>query len=353
MSDKPNIVAVGAGRMGRGMAHVFAYAGYPVTLVDFKARAADDFARMAEDVRTEIAGNMAFLSSLGLMTEKQAANALALIDVVGLDDADAPIAAADYLLEGVPETLEAKEDALGRMSALAKPDATIASTTSTMLVTELQGFVKGQERFLNAHFLNPAYLIPLVEVSASPTTDEAVVTRLMALFEAVGKVPVRCGASPGYILPRLQSLLMAESTRMIEEGVATAEDIDKAIMNGFGPRYTTMGAIEFIDWGGVDIFYYAGNYLAKALEFAAPQAAGGGRADDEGRPPRHARAPGLLRLSRHRRGSLPAGEAEDLRDPARRPRQDTQARRSRRLKPDARDGTPAAGRAAAGQERPR
>lgn len=266
MSEKPTIVAVGAGRMGRGMAHVFAYAGYPVTLVDFKARPADDFARMAGDVRAEISGNMAFLSSLGVMTAKQAENALALIEVVGLDDAEAPIAAADYLLEGVPETREAKEDALGRVSALARPDAVIASTTSTMLVTELQEFVTGPERFLNAHFLNPAYLIPLVEVSASPTTDPAVVDRLMALFEAVGKVPVRCGASPGYILPRLQSLLMAESTRMIEEGVATAADIDKAIMNGFGPRYTTMGAIEFIDWGGVDIFYYAGNYLAKALD---------------------------------------------------------------------------------------
>jgi 3-hydroxybutyryl-CoA dehydrogenase len=76
---------------------------------------------------------------------------------------------------------------------------------------------------------------------------------------------VRCSASPGYIIPRLQSLLMSECARMVEEGVASPVDIDKAIVNGFGPRYSTMGVIEFIDWGGLDITYYAGHYMAKAL----------------------------------------------------------------------------------------
>lgn len=266
MSDKPIIAAVGAGRMGRGMGHVFAYAGYPVFIVDYKPRDAAGFARMQADVREEIAGNMRFLSSLGLMTEEQVGKALDLITVVGADDADAVIATADFLLEGVPETKEAKEDALSRMSRAAKPEAIIASSTSTMLVTELQAFIEGPERFLNAHFLNPAFLIPLVEVSPSPTTDEGVTQRLIDLFEAVGKVPVKCSASPGYIIPRLQSLIMAECCRMVAEGVATPAEIDKAIMAGFGPRYTTMGVIEFIDWGGVDILYYAGNYLADALK---------------------------------------------------------------------------------------
>jgi len=265
MTDKPTIAAVGAGRMGRGMGHVFAYAGYPVYIVDYKPRSAGDFARMEAEIREEIGGNMRFLSGLGLMTEAQVSKALDLITVVGADDADAVIAKADFLLEGVPETKEAKEDALGRMSLAAKADAVIASSTSTMLVTELQDMVTGPERFLNAHFLNPAFLIPLVEVSPSPTTDEAVTQSLIDLFEAVGKVPVRCSASPGYIIPRLQSLIMAECCRMVAEGVGTPEEIDKAIMAGFGPRYTTMGVIEFIDWGGVDILYYAGNYLADKL----------------------------------------------------------------------------------------
>ena len=265
MGDKPTVAAIGAGRMGRGMGHVFAYAGYPVTIIDFKAREADAFAKLRADVIAEIRGDMTFLSSLDVMTEAQVEKALALIEVAPLDGAGDVIAAADFLLEAVPETREAKEDVFARLSEAARPDAVIASSTSTMLVTELQEMVTHPARFLNAHFLNPAFLIPLVEVSVSPTTDEAVVRRLMDLFEAVGKVPVRCNASPGYIIPRLQSLIMAESARMVHEGVATAEEIDRAIMNGFGPRYTTMGVIEFIDWGGVDIMWYACNYLADAL----------------------------------------------------------------------------------------
>ena len=262
---KPTIAAIGAGRMGRGMGHVFAYAGYPVTIVDFKPRSSDAFDALKQDVLAEIKGDMTFLSSLDVMTEAQVEKALALIEVAPLEGAGDVIAAADFLLEAVPETREAKVDVFGRLSEFARPDAVIASSTSTMLVTELQEMVSHPERFLNAHFLNPAFLIPLVELSVSPTTDEAVIRRLMDLFEAVGKVPVRCSASPGYIIPCLQSLIMAETARMVHEGVATPEEIDRAIMNGFGPRYTTMGVVEFIDWGGVDIMWYACNYLADAL----------------------------------------------------------------------------------------
>jgi 3-hydroxybutyryl-CoA dehydrogenase len=265
MTAKPTIAAIGAGRMGRGMGHVFAYAGYPVTIVDFKPRSADAFTTLKRDVLAEIRGDMTFLSSLDVMTEAQVEKALTLVEVAPLEGAGDVIAAADFLLEAVPETREAKVDVFGRLGEFARPDAVIASSTSTMLVTELQEMVSHPERFLNAHFLNPAFLIPLVELSVSPTTDEAVIRRLMDLFEAVGKVPVRCNASPGYIIPRLQSLIMAETARMVHEGVATPEEIDRAIMNGFGPRYTTMGVVEFIDWGGVDIMWYACNYLADAL----------------------------------------------------------------------------------------
>ncbi|MCY4239349.1 MAG: 3-hydroxyacyl-CoA dehydrogenase NAD-binding domain-containing protein [Rhodospirillaceae bacterium] len=265
MTNKPTIAAIGAGRMGRGIGHVFAYAGYPVSIVDYKPRSSSDFADMEREIRGEIADNMRFLSGLGLMTEMQVGKALDLISVVRADEADGVISGAGFLLEGVPETRKAKQDALSRMSRAARPDAIIASTTSTMLVTELQEWVVNPERFLNAHFLNPAFLIPLVEVSPGPTTDEASAQRLIDLLEGAGKSPVRCAASPGYIVPRLQSLIMAECCRMVAEGVGTPKEIDQAIMAGFGPRYTAMGVIEFIDWGGVDIFYHAGNYLAEKL----------------------------------------------------------------------------------------
>jgi len=266
MSGGKNPIAViGAGRMGRGIAHSFAYGGHRVTIIDFKLRANDEFARLAAAAKAEIESDLAALARQNVFPQALIARILALIDVVPLADAARVLADADLVWEGVPERLDSKADALGRVSALVKPDCIIASTTSTILVTELQSYVTHPNRFLNAHFLNPAFLIPLVEVSPGPGTDEAVTARLMAMLEAIGKVPVRCAPSPGYIIPRLQGLLISEAARMVHEGVASAADIDKAIKAGFGPRYTVMGPIEFIDYGGLDIAFYACHYLAEAL----------------------------------------------------------------------------------------
>ena len=265
MADK-RILAVGAGRMGRGIAHMFAYAGYPVTLLDVKDRDEDGFRQLVDAALAEIDANLMFLSGLGHISRAQVKQALELIQVRPLASAASELAAADIVIEGVPETREAKQNALGLIGEHVRADTIVTSTTSSMLVTELQEWTTKPERFLNTHFLNPAYLIPLVEVSPSPDTDENVVEDVIALFEAIGKVPVRCSASPGLIIPRLQSLIMAESCRMVEEGVATPAEIDKAITHGFGPRYATLGVMEFIDWGGVDILYYAGHYLSKALD---------------------------------------------------------------------------------------
>ena len=265
MTDK-RIAAVGAGRMGRGIAHMFSYAGYPVTLLDVKDRDEAGFKQLADAALAEIEANLTFLSGFDLITPAQVKKVLELIHVEPRENTPEALESADIVIEGVPETREAKKNALESIGKHARSNAIIASTTSSMLVTELQEWVARPERFLNTHFLNPAYLIPLVEVSPSPDTDENVVNDVIALFEAIGKVPVRCSASPGLIIPRLQSLLMAEACRMVAEGVASPEDIDKAITHGFGPRYATLGVMEFIDWGGVDILYYAGHYLSKALD---------------------------------------------------------------------------------------
>ena len=134
------------------------------------------------------------------------------------------------------------------------------------LLNERRGEKYGlHERFLNAHFLNPAYLIPLVEVSPAKATAEAAFVKLKELLESAGKVVVRCAASPGFIVPRLQAAAMNEAARLVEEGVATPEDIDRSVRAGFGPRYTAMGVCEFIDYGGLDILYYASSSMARAL----------------------------------------------------------------------------------------
>jgi 3-hydroxybutyryl-CoA dehydrogenase len=181
---------------------------------------------------------------------------------------------AEIIFEAVPETLEAKRDAFARICELASPEAVLASTTSTILVTDLVPLVTRPERLLNAHWLNPAYLIPLVELSVHPGTSKPVVEKVRQLLEDAGKVPVVCGPTPGYIVPRLQALIMNEAARMVEEGAASAEDIDKATRYGLGLRFAAIGVIEFIDYGGNDILYYASQYLARTVSaerYTAPQ----------------------------------------------------------------------------------
>jgi 3-hydroxybutyryl-CoA dehydrogenase len=260
------IVALGAGRMGRGIGHVFAYAGYRVDIVDFKARAPGEAAALRAAALEEIGSNLALLRDLAVLDEAQRQAILGRVRVLPLEAAPAALAQADFIFEGVTETLEAKRDAFARACALARPGAVIASTTSSLLADELAACVTHPARFVNAHFLNPAYLIPLVEVSPAKATAEPTFAAIKALLETAGKVVVRCAPSPGFIVPRLQAAAMNEAARLVEEGVATPEAIDKAVRAGFGPRYTVMGICEFIDYGGLDILYYASSAMARALE---------------------------------------------------------------------------------------
>ena len=260
------IAALGAGRMGRGIGHVFAYAGYRVDVIDFKPRAPQDAARLRAAALEEVASNLALLRDFGVLDETQRQAVLSRIRVVSMEEASAALAAADVLFEGVTETLEAKRDAFARACEHLRPEAIVASTTSSILADTLAALVPAPGRFINAHFLNPAYLIPLVEVSPAAATREETFRRMKSLLESAGKVVVRCAPSPGYIVPRLQAAAMNEAVRLVEEGVATPEDIDKAVRAGFGPRYTAMGLCEFIDYGGLDILYYAARSMAQALD---------------------------------------------------------------------------------------
>jgi 3-hydroxybutyryl-CoA dehydrogenase len=262
---RPAIACLGAGRMGRGIAVAFAYAGHAVTMIDVKARSADQFAVLEAEALGEIRKTLASLARFGLLTDGDAEAVAARVSVVPAQDMASALAGAGIVFEGVPEVVELKREVLAAASKCVGRDVIIASTTSTILVDDLSGAVEHNRRFLNVHWLNPAYLIPLVEISPGAATDPAVIARAKALLEGIGKVPVVCAATPGFIVPRIQALAMNEAARMVEEGVASAEDIDKAIRYGFGFRYAVLGLLEFIDWGGGDILYYASRYLEGAL----------------------------------------------------------------------------------------
>ena len=271
---RPTIACLGAGRMGRGIAVAFAYAGHAVTMIDVKERTADQFRILEANALGEVRKTLASLTRFGLLAENDADAVAARVSVAPAPDMDAALTGAGMVFEGVPEVVDLKREVLAAASKSVAADSVIASTTSTILVDDLSGSVEYPERFLNVHWLNPAYLIPLVEISPGAATDPAITARVRTMLEGIGKVPVVCAATPGFIVPRIQALAMNEAARMVEEGVASPEDIDKAIRYGFGFRYAVLGLLEFIDWGGGDILYYASRYLETALgsdRYRAPE----------------------------------------------------------------------------------
>lgn len=270
---KPVIAVAGAGRMGTGIAQVFACAGHRVKLIDLKKRSGDEEQFVLHNALEQIEENLKFLSSLHVFEEKLVEQILNRISCHDITSAAEALPEAGIVFEAVPEVLEIKKTALTFISSLVGSETLIASTTSTFLVETLSSYVKGPERFMNTHWLNPAYLIPLVEVSPGENTSPVAIQDMFTLLESAGKVPVRCAPTPGFIVPRIQALAMNEAARLVEEGVASPEEIDRATRVGFGLRFAILGLIEFIDWGGGDILYYASNYLKDSLrdnKFAPP-----------------------------------------------------------------------------------
>ena len=260
MSER--VAVLGAGRIGRQIALAFALGGARVVLVDLKTRSVADAERVLADARAEIARDARLMVEEGVITNSAETAALDRIDErVGLGD----LGDCAFVQEALPESVELKRETFKRLAGRIDSAAIVASTSSTISPSHLADAVDGPERFLVAHWLNPAHIIPLVEVVAGPRTAPATVEATLRRLERLGKVPVCCNDSPGFIGPRMQVLLMNEAVRLVEEGVATPEDVDKAFRAGMGFRYASVGIFEFIDWGGVDILYRASRYMTEAV----------------------------------------------------------------------------------------
>ena len=162
---RPAIACLGAGRMGRGIAVAFAYAGHTVTMIDVKARSAEQFATLKDEALNEVSKTLASLTRFGLLNAQEAETVMARVSVVPQQANAVALADAGIVFEGVPEIVDLKREVLAAASNCVGPDIIIASTTSTILVDDLSGAVAHPRRFLNVHWLNPAYLIPLVEIS--------------------------------------------------------------------------------------------------------------------------------------------------------------------------------------------
>jgi 3-hydroxybutyryl-CoA dehydrogenase len=257
-----DVAVLGPGRIGRQIALAFALGGCRVRLVDLKERTDAEREAVFADAQREIARDLTLMAEEDVVSFAAAEAALTRIhEHAGLDG----LRGVGFVQEALPELPEVKRHAFARLTDAVDDDAIIACGSSTISPRHLVRSVAHPERFVAAHWLNPAHIIPLVEVVAGPETTEGTVQQTLELLEGLGKTPVRCGDSPGFIGPRLQVLLMNEAVRLVEEGVATPEDVDKAFKAGMGFRYGTIGIFEFIDWGGVDILHRASAFMTEAL----------------------------------------------------------------------------------------
>jgi len=234
---REQIAVVGAGLMGHGIAQVFACAGHAVTVYD---PVPGSLATLHE----RVAAN---LRRLGLSEE-----ALGRISACpGLDDA---VGAAAFVFEAAPEDVALKRALIERITALAPAGAVVASNTSSMPVAVYVPDAHGRERVIGAHWWNPPYLIPLVEVVQGAETSGGTVARTMALLTSVGKLPVHVRKDvPGFVANRLQHALWREAMSIVQQGIADAETVDLCVKNSFGLRLAVMGPLETADLGGLDL----------------------------------------------------------------------------------------------------
>jgi 3-hydroxybutyryl-CoA dehydrogenase len=240
-----DIAVVGAGYMGGGIAQVFAMAGFEVVIVDadptLTRRHLDRLRREAEDFETH-----------GLFD----AGAADLIHahLRAADSLDEGVGGADLIEEAVLEQPAIKGEVLKSIEAVARPDAIIGSNTSTLPIGDLAANLTHAERFLGIHFSNPAPFIPGVELIAHAGTDAAVVQAAESAVARTGKLTARVNDKAGFVLNRLQYVLLKEAINLVEEGVATAEDIDIVVRTTFGYRLPFFGPFAVADMAGLDVY---------------------------------------------------------------------------------------------------
>ncbi|MEM7199488.1 MAG: 3-hydroxyacyl-CoA dehydrogenase family protein [Planctomycetota bacterium] len=266
MSPNPptfrNVTVIGAGTMGAGIAQVCAAAGSAVALADVNREVLD----------RAIAGISAFLDkgiAKGKATPDDKDRVLTGIQLT--EDVAGAMAEADLVIEAVPEKLELKRDLFAKAAASAPAACVLATNTSSLSLAEIFAGIPGPERCLGTHFFNPPPIMALLEVVRPASAAEATVQRVLDYARELGKDPIVVRDSPGFATSRLGVALGLEAIRMIEEDVASPEDIDKALVLGY--RHP-MGPLRLTDLVGLDVRMAIADYLREKLNspaFEVPQ----------------------------------------------------------------------------------
>ncbi|WP_052364870.1 3-hydroxyacyl-CoA dehydrogenase family protein [Halotalea alkalilenta] len=251
------VAIIGSGYMGGGIAQVLAIAGAQVRIADVSFEVTErNRQRIVEEARQFVAD--------GLFPE----GAIALIErnVSAAASIEEAVEGADFIEEAVPEVLEIKHETLRRICAAAKPEAIIGSNTSTISIAALAQAVTHPARFLGVHFSNPSPFIPGVEIIPHAGTSPDAIEAACAIVRSTGKETATVKDVTGFVLNRLQYALFHEATQLLEEGVATAEEIDTLVRTTFGFRLPFFGPFAIADMAGLDVY----NFCYKSLQSDFP-----------------------------------------------------------------------------------
>lgn len=257
-SKKPLTSVLGAGTMGHGIAQVLALAGHQVRIFDPQEEA-------HEKARQGIAKSLALLVELGLNTAEQADSCAQRISY--FSDLSAACSGVELVVESAPEDMDLKHKLYASVEELVRPEDLICTNTSALSISELARGLKHPERFVGAHFWNPAQVVPCVEIIKGEKTSEPAFEKVVELIRAAGKEPVRVLKDvPGFLGNRMQHALQREALSLVEHGVASAEDVDRVVQHGFGLRLALMGPMERADLGGLDTTLKVQKYLLPYLD---------------------------------------------------------------------------------------
>lgn len=244
---------IGAGTMGHGIAQVLAMAGIKTRLFDIDAAG-------IESALQKVAANLDKGVARGKVTDEAARAARAALS--GTTDLEAAIAGVNVVIEAVPERMGLKTGLFAQLGAALGPDVLLATNTSSLPIGEIGAAAASPERVCGMHFFNPVHIMQLVEVVRTEASSDEAIQTAMDLARRLGKEPILVKDSPGFASSRLGLVIGLEAMRMVEAGVASAEDIDKAMTLGYG---FPMGPLRLTDLVGLDVRLSIAEYLAGEL----------------------------------------------------------------------------------------
>jgi len=247
------IAVIGAGIMGRGIAHVAALGGYQTTLQDISAD-------MLQSAREAIEANLQKAVSRDLISAEDARTCLT--NLQSETDLQAAASDADFIIEAIPERIDLKAELFGALDGFCAPTTIFASNTSSLSITELAATVQNPDRLVGMHFFNPVHKMKLVEIIRGLETSDSTIAATQQVAEKMRKETVVIKESPGFITSRINALIGNEAFYMLQEGITSAREIDKALKLGLNHP---MGPFEMVDLVGLDTRLSILKYLHQTI----------------------------------------------------------------------------------------